>query len=99
MACCTNTIDLGCFDGCGSITIDNPDYTGSINIDISSGVATVHQGMTATAGTAIEISLANINENSCHTMKIYDSNGDVLVLGGYDCFQFKTKIINRRYEN
>lgn len=98
MYCCTNTIDLGCFDGCGSIAIENTTYTGDVFIDIKSNNTTVHQTTTATAGKPIVINLSYINENSCHTMRMYDSNGEVLVIRGVDCYNFRTKIINRRYE-
>lgn len=98
MDCCQNTIDLGCHDGCGSIAIENPTYTGAVMIDISSNSATVHQATSATAGNPIVIDLSHINENSCHTMRLYDSVGEVLMIGGYDCYNFKTKIINRRYD-
>jgi len=98
MDCCQNTIDLGCYDGCGSIAIDNPTYTGDVFIDIKSNNTTIHQTTTATAGNPIVINLSYINENSCHTMRMYDSNGEVLVINGIDCYNFRTKIINRRYE-
>jgi len=60
MDCCQNTIDLGCYDGCGSIAIENTTYTGDVFIDIKSNNTTVHQTTTATAGNPIVINLSYI---------------------------------------
>jgi hypothetical protein len=98
--CCTNTLNLGCFDAC-SVIIDTgivADLTneGTWILSLEFGRRTVYYSADIVAGDNVIFTLDSLNESYTYVGQIIDPNGTVISInqGGtdYDCIQFTTKI-------
>lgn len=91
MACCTNTLDLGCFTNCSMVTTD---------IELANGTYTLVAKYEADLSHIVDIendvlefSTSWLSESRATTIKVYDANGDLVTFTIdnviYDCLAVK----------
>lgn len=94
MACCTNTLDLGCINHCNQLSFGTADIPGSYNGIFTSGNITVTQQVTVLEGDPFIFDMTLLNEQMSYTLVIYNSDNEQVTLTidevEYDCFTFKT---------
>jgi hypothetical protein len=103
MACCTNTYDLGCFDSCDTILL-NEDTVGSDIVFAQNGALKItfetqfrfKTTLSGTAGEIIELDLQKFPENADLTLTFYNPDGSRFIhtVGSamYDCFSMRNDI-------
>lgn len=88
MQCCpTNIRDLGCFTSCQeAIALDGLSVTGGTLVTDYHGHTYTKQGDFEN-----EIPIGNFNQAYTYVVQFYDSNGEVVSVGGFDAFRFTIK--------
>lgn len=85
MDCCpTQILDLGCFNACEAVPISGLNETGAKVVTKFNGYL-----QTFTGDFNGSIPTDNLNERYTYVVQIYDTNGDVIVINGFDGFRFK----------
>lgn len=87
MQCCFSNIqDLGCFSFCGNVPLDGLSITGG------KMYAYFHGHITKVEGDfEDEIPTETLNETYTYVVQFYDSNDDIVSVGGFDAFRFTLK--------
>jgi len=98
--CCTNTLNLGCFDSCG-LTFDTAEIVGVLNvgdwvIEMQQGRRKIKFIQAFALADPVIFNLYNLNENFTYEdVIITDPTGSqfTYTFGGivYDCFKFTTQ--------
>jgi hypothetical protein len=84
MNCCPSSIrDLGCFSACENVPLAGLSLTGAKLVTTFNG--RLH---TITGDFNGQIPTATLNEDYTYVVQFYDSQGDVVVIGGFDGFRF-----------
>jgi hypothetical protein len=103
MACCTNTYDLGCFDSCDTILL-NEETVGTDIVYEQNGLLKIlfetqfrfKINQDATQGEIIELDLQKFPENADITLRLYNADGSRFIhtIGSamYDCFSIRIDI-------
>ena len=100
MSCCSNIMDLGCFNHCDIIEISElvADVTGVYTFEVTFAGHTFSLPTTFTMGDNLTLDLSYFNEHASLIVKIKDTTGEYLEYAEsefivYDCFRINTKVI------
>ena len=94
MACCDNTLDLGCINHCNQLSFGEATISGTYNGVFTSGNIQITQQITVTSGNPFIFDMTLLNEQMSYTLVIYNSDNEQITLTidsvEYNCFTVKT---------
>lgn len=88
MSCCNTYIELGCFDVCSQVTLDQLyTQTGLHTIEFKFNNFTLKRTLTVASGDPIVLDLTYLNEDTLVEIRIQQPDRTYM-----DCFRLKTNI-------